>query len=208
MNNISLFLDTSSFIQIGLLNEDQEWAAYELIKNKKGSQVLHSLIYELLIKHNLSIKDIKRLIVANGPGSYTGIRLAEGFAQILELENIEVINFYHYEAPFFAGKNNYGFVANAFKGETFSYTFNATEEETMKLLSSEEFDNFKSSEEIYHIGEEVNGKSFQSLYRLYEDEPSRIFSKVIQREARTEPFYFRPLEKEFKPSILRTTTSE
>jgi len=197
----TLFLDTSAFIQVGLLDENLEWISYQLIKNKKGSQVLHGLIFDLLVDQKLSIKDIKRLIVANGPGSYTGIRLAEGFAQILELEEVEIINFYHFEVPYFLGSSEYSYLASAFKGEYFCYSMKDGQEEK-KLISQEQFSSIEESNQIFHIGEEVGGRTFNSLYPKFENMSVRIFSEVISRKMRYEPFYFRPLEKEFKPSKL------
>ena len=60
MSEVSLFLDTSSFIQVGLLDKECKWISYELIKNRKGSQVIHSLIHSLLLDNGIKIKDLKR----------------------------------------------------------------------------------------------------------------------------------------------------
>ncbi len=203
MSEVSLFLDTSSFIQLGLLDKECNWISYELIKNRKGSQVIHSLIHNLLLDNGIKIKDIKRLIVANGPGSYTGIRLAEGFAQVLENENIEVINFYHFEVPYLLGIDTYQFIASAFKNEFFSFKMSKGEEE-QALISNDEFLKLEDSDSIFHIGDEVSGRVFKSTYPLFESKSTQIFNEVIKNSSRKEPFYFRPLDKEFKASNLRT----
>lgn len=199
MTEYSLFLDTSAFIQVGLLDQSNNWLSYELIKNKKGSQILHGLIFELLKSKSLSIKDIKRLVVANGPGSYTGIRLAEGLAQVLEIEGIEVINFYHFEVPSFLDSQDYRFVASAFKNEFFCYQ-RRNEEVEQFLISKEDFLELKDNSRTFHIGDDVAGRTFNSTYDLFSNQSVAIFSKVIERSTRNKPFYFRPLEKEFKIS--------
>ena len=66
-----LFLDSYLYIQVGLLDDDLTWKHYELIANKRGSQILHSIIYSSLSDHNIKVKDLKGIFLANGPSSYT-----------------------------------------------------------------------------------------------------------------------------------------
>ena len=70
-----LFIDThDTLITVALKNED------ELFIKTKESEYSHSiytmpLIESLFKENNLDVKDLKKIIVVNGPGSFTGIRI-------------------------------------------------------------------------------------------------------------------------------------
>jgi tRNA threonylcarbamoyladenosine biosynthesis protein TsaB len=203
MSKKYLFLDTSAYIQMGLLNEDLEWTHYEVVQNRKGSQLLHKIIYESMKNFDLSFGDIKGVILGNGPGSYTGIRIGEGVAQILALEGIDIISFYHYEVPAFCGITQYKFYEKAFKGEVFEYS-KTLESEDKKLISEEKFKNLDLGDEHnYHLTGELFDQFLNSIYALIKKNPQEIFSKIIKRAEHLPPYYFRPLEKEFKVSGVK-----
>ena len=48
-----------------------------------GSQVLLPLIVKIFTKNNLDFKDIKRVEVETGPGSFTGLKVGASVAQAL-----------------------------------------------------------------------------------------------------------------------------
>lgn len=52
-------------------------------ENVYGSQVLLSLINEILKKNQLDFKDIKGIEVETGPGSFTGLRVGVSVANAL-----------------------------------------------------------------------------------------------------------------------------
>lgn len=192
-----LFLDSSTFIQVGVLNEDLTWKHHEVIRNKKGSHIIHSVIYSALKECGIKTHDLKGIFLANGPGSYTGIRVAEGLSQVLELEGIPVYSFYHFEVPSFCGLKDYEFFAEAFKGEVFSYRFDGEEE--IKLMKEEEFQSLDLLQENqFHLEGPILGKELNSLYDYFQKHSTDIFSKVLERAEHKPPYYFRSAEKEFK----------
>jgi len=200
MSNKYLFLDTSAYIQVGLLNEELNWIHYELIPNRKGSQIIHKIIYESMKKCHLTFKDIKGVLLSNGPGSYTGIRIAEGISQVLSLEGIPIYSFYHYEVPAFCDVAQYHFYERAFKGEIFEYIRKGAEEDR-RLITEEEFESLNfSSENFYHLTGDLLGKELLSIYELFKCKPQKILSRVLERSEHLPPYYFRPLEKEFRMS--------
>lgn len=200
MSDKYLFLDTSTYIQVGLLDEELNWVHYELIPNRKGSQLIHKTIYDTMRNFDLSFKDIKAILLSNGPGSYTGIRIGEGVSQILALEGLPIYSFYHYEVPYFCGIEKYHFYEKAFKGEVFEYSKNQEVEEK-KLITESAFHNLDfSAENIYHLTGDLLDKVLMSIYELFQKEPQKVFSKVIERAQHLPPYYFRPLEKEFRMS--------
>lgn len=196
-----LFLDSTHFVQVGVVTDEYEWRHVEVTENKKGSAVIHKLIFDVLELTGLTLKQIDGLFLVSGPGSYTGIRLGEGIAQILEMENIPVYSFYHYEVPHFCGYESYTFFANAFKNEYFSYQFNlGTESKTM--ISKESFLKADfSRNDFYCITGELEEMYLESTSSLIQKKPKEVFEKVLSRGEHCAPYYYRPLEKEFKPSF-------
>lgn len=78
-----LFIDThDNLITIGLKNNDK------IIIKEKYSEFNHSvntmpLIEEIFRENNLNIKKLTKIIVVNGPGSFTGIRIGLSIAKTM-----------------------------------------------------------------------------------------------------------------------------
>lgn len=86
-----LFIDThDSLITIAIKNNDK------LYVDTKESEYSHSvyvmpMIDNLFLNNNLDIKDLKKIIVVNGPGSFTGIRIGLSIAKTIAYAlNIEI----------------------------------------------------------------------------------------------------------------------
>lgn len=203
MSSSYLFLDSSLDINIGILDSSLTWKYFETIANRKGSSVLHSIIFNVLKEAQMSLSAIESLIVANGPGSYTGIRLSEGIAQILALENIPCYSFYHFEVPHFCGFDHYKFYANAFKGEVFEYAYES-EAPNLAMIKKESFDSMSfDADNLFHINGELHDKYLESTATMIKNNPKSVFSKVLERGKHFEPYYFRSAEKEFKPTQFK-----
>ena len=78
-----LFIDThDSLITIALKNDSKIY-----VKTKE-SEYSHSIyvmpmIEEIFTENNLNIKNLKQIIVVNGPGSFTGIRIGLSIAKTI-----------------------------------------------------------------------------------------------------------------------------
>ena len=78
-----LFIDThDELITIALKNNE------ELFIKTKVSEYAHSvytipMIEEIFKENNLNIKDLQKIIVVNGPGSFTGIRIGLSIAKTM-----------------------------------------------------------------------------------------------------------------------------
>ncbi len=74
---ISLFLDTSSKkLVVGLVKNDEVISLVEKETLNDHSKYLVPIIDEELTRNNLNIKDINKIYVISGPGSFTGTRIA------------------------------------------------------------------------------------------------------------------------------------
>ena len=78
-----LFIDThAELITVALKNKDK------LYVKTKESEYSHSIytmpmIEELFKENNLKVKDLNKIIVVNGPGSFTGIRIGLSIAKTM-----------------------------------------------------------------------------------------------------------------------------
>ncbi len=197
-----LYIDTSFEINIGILNSNFYWSNLTHVKDKKSSALLHALIHENLKVLEVEPHDLEGIFTIAGPGSYTGIRLAEGLAQVFEWQNIPTYSFYHFEVPYLSGIAPEGiFISKAFKGEFFAYQW-AGEKTNMNLYPMGELDSFISQNPgpyYTHFTEDLNlEKKLPTTQQMIVDTPARIFEKVKKQTLRQKPFYYRPLEKEFK----------
>jgi tRNA threonylcarbamoyladenosine biosynthesis protein TsaB len=194
----SLYVDSTSGLVIGLLDSNFKWIEYKDSQEKKPSEVIHIEIYNLIKKHNLNLKEMNYFFSA-GPGSYTGMRLGEGIAQILAWDDKKVFSFHHFDAPRLIGIPAGFWVTNAFKGQVFIYNWNESEGcATKELVDSTEF-KITDSSLGYTLSRDVKDfehlKTTKDLIHLSSQE---IFSKVFKDKMREAPYYFRTLDEEFK----------
>lgn len=79
-----LFLDTSSFfVTVSILDNNKILYLYQdEIKDDMSSKIM-PIISEGFSKLSISIKDIDKIMVVNGPGSFTGVRIGVTIAKVL-----------------------------------------------------------------------------------------------------------------------------
>ena len=81
---LSLFISTyNEYVIIALLKDGKEIVKQEEISNKGHSRILVPLIDKILKDKKLDIKDLNEILVINGPGSFTGVRLGITVAKTL-----------------------------------------------------------------------------------------------------------------------------
>jgi len=90
---ISMFIDTSlSDVSIALIKDGILLS--KINNNIPGEHSIYVTKYvdDILKENNLSPKDVNEIIVVNGPGSFTGIRIGVTIAKIFAyLENIRIV---------------------------------------------------------------------------------------------------------------------
>ncbi len=206
----SLFIDTTGHFTIGLLSSDWKWREYSYSTELRSSaSKIHSSLYHLLKNQGMSIKEVERVFFLNGPGSYTGVRVSEGMAQIFSWLSLQTYSFYHHDVPRFLGHKKGHFLTNAFKREVFSFAWDGEGDE-QGLIEENELDDFLEKNNLRdypHFFIKSNLLSSSSITKdvfytadLIKEHPKEVFKAILKIGLRQGPFYFRSLEKEFKPS--------
>lgn len=79
-----LFLDSSTKLLYVAISEDEKLVDYTIrLSRNDHSKYLIDRIDMLLKRNNLTIDDIKEIIVGHGPGSYTGLRVSVMVSKML-----------------------------------------------------------------------------------------------------------------------------
>ena len=85
---ISLFLDTSSKkLEVILVKDNEVLSKKELESINDHASHLVPFIDEVLKENNITTKDINRIFVVNGPGSFTGTRIGVTVGKTLAYSN-------------------------------------------------------------------------------------------------------------------------
>jgi len=197
----SLYIDTTLGQDIGLLSDNFEWLEYLSEPNVRSSTSLHSNIFNILEKHKVSISELDAVYCAVGPGSYTGMRSAAGFGQIVSWQGVDSYSFYHFEIPAMVGIEKGLWFCSAFKGEFFVYQWFKSEikkslvnEENLMILLEE------TKDLIVIHGEQVNS-SYVNAQSFIRENSKEAFPIIRGLKLGHNPYYFRTLEKEFKATF-------
>lgn len=103
-----LYVDTSSsYLYAGIVEEDKLLCE---VKKEFGTSLSEEALPEivsLFTKTNLNAKDIDKIIVVNGPGSFTGIRIGITIAKVYAWSlNIPITTISSLEAMMLSSKEN------------------------------------------------------------------------------------------------------
>lgn len=196
----SLFLDTSNKVTFGVLGDDLNWLKYYSSEDLKASKVLHSLVNEALEELGIELKNLNEIFYLTGPGSYTGVRVAQGFAEILQWQGHETYSCRHFDIPALLGKESGVFVSRAFKQETFFYEWeNAQSRQGLmpEALAVEDLKSHAQKAIACYTSEPDFYKDCVSTYDLIQQNPQALFGALRERKMKSEVFYYRDLEEEF-----------
>jgi tRNA threonylcarbamoyladenosine biosynthesis protein TsaB len=184
-----LYFDSSDFLVLGVLNDKFDWIEYLEFPDKKSASQIHPLLNDLTNKHGISPLSFDGVFICSGPGSYTGIRLSENFAQLFEWQNIKVYSFFHHEVPYLLGVKNGAWACPAFKGETFVYRWD--EKVNHSNLTATNLVDGDQGQMYRHSG-------LLSTRQMIKEKSQIFFELLKDRNIRLAPYYFRTLDNEFK----------
>ncbi|MDD0852399.1 hypothetical protein HBN50_04785 [Halobacteriovorax sp. GB3] len=201
MSEKYLFLDTSKDLTIGLLCSKGSWLEFKTYSGVKSSQIIHAEIDEILLAADLDISKIDGIISAAGPGSYTGMRVSEGLAQVLSWQGIPVFGFYHFELPQIFGEKEGLWVARAFKGEYFIYSWKENHVEKSLILGDQLSEKLGQALPCYtHFSDDLTDYDLKFTSDLVKNNPDLLLTHVVGKSLRRGPYYYRSIEEEFSPS--------
>lgn len=144
---ISLCMDSAyKQLVLGLYEDDVLLAGISLEAFKKQSETIFVELNKLLEQTKLDYKDIDRIVITKGPGSYTGIRIAMTIAKVLcsqmhkELCTISTMQLYAGLEPsanvILDARSHRAYVAHLEKGKIIGGTQILDLEEVKKFLEA------------------------------------------------------------------------
>lgn len=144
---ISLCMDSAyKQLVLGLYEDDALLAGISLEAFKKQSETIFVELNKLLEQTKLDYKDIDRIVITKGPGSYTGIRIAMTIAKVLcsqmhkDLYTISTMQLYAGLEPsanvILDARSHRAYVAHLEKGKIIGGTQILDLEEVKKFLGA------------------------------------------------------------------------
>lgn len=201
----TLFIDSTYDLTIGLLDDQFKWLDLNHLSGKKASVILQPAIFELCEKHKIKFSEIKNIVTTAGPGFYTGLRLSEGFADVMTFFRIPHYSFYSYEIPKWCGVIEGTWLTKAYRGEYFFYHWNKNQQKVelvaVKDLTPEHFNLsavFIHSDSALDESARVHLKKHILTFDLLKNESELIFKNVFENKLKRESYYFRAPEDEFR----------
>lgn len=200
-----LFIDSTYELSLGVLDDGLNWLAFESRGGgQKASAIIQARSYELLSKFKLNPKELSGIIIVNGPGFYTGLRLAEGFADVFTFFGVKQFSLYSYEIPLWCGFDSGTWFTKAYRGEYYYYHWDKSGSQ-QELLSVKEIEKGLKGQQIFiHSQASLDAVSTALISQpikttdLLQKHSKEIFSQVISNNLKRESFYFRAPEDEFK----------
>jgi tRNA threonylcarbamoyladenosine biosynthesis protein TsaB len=187
---MNLFLDSTSSLKIGLI-EDGQFVFFEDYDDRKSSASIHRYIYQSLLRYKKEVTDLEATITIAGPGSYTGIRVTYGLAQIFAYLGIPHYSLYHFEIPAILGVSSGTWYSYAYKNEIFTYTWDG-DSSSIKLIP---IGDFSDSQQFFNAS---SNSQFQNTLLLLRDNVAKILFYLQRNRVCRKLIYYRQIEDEFK----------
>lgn len=203
----TLYIDTTYDITLGLLDDALRWRDFRRFQSAKASIALQVEAHKLLQDFSVDPKTLSHLVTVAGPGFYTGLRLSEGFADVMKFFGIPFHSFYSFDIPKWCGEASGVWMTKAYRGE---YFFHHWDEQGLRniLIPAKELESYLEplGKVFIHSDTSLDEKSrsllkqTESTIDLLRNTPAPIFQKIFHDNHQTESFYFRAPEDEFKVS--------
>ena len=200
-----LYVDTSSnFLYSGIVENNKILAEIkeEFVQNL--SEVALPKIVELFDKTNLKAKDINKIIVVNGPGSFTGIRIGITIAKVYAWSlNIPITTISSLEAMAISSENEKLHIPmiNARRGYVYGAIYDSSYKEILKPqhIELDKLMKYLNDKEDYEI---ISNDNFDDEIKRERYDPSIL--KIVN--------YFKDKETinphSVNPEYLKLTAAE
>lgn len=200
-----LYVDTSSnFLYSGIVENDKILAEIKEEFGQNLSEVALPKIVELFDKTNLKAKDINKIIVVNGPGSFTGIRIGITIAKVYAWSlNIPITTISSLEAMAISSENEKLHIPmiNARRGYVYGAIYDSLYKEILKPqhIELDKLMKYLNDKEDYEI---ISNDNFDDEIKRERYDPSIL--KIVN--------YFKDKETinphSVNPEYLKLTAAE
>ena len=161
-----LYIDTSSsYLYTGIVSDNELLSEIKEEYGQSLSEVALPRIVSMFEKNNLTAKDIDKIIVVNGPGSFTGIRIGLTIAKVYAWSlDIPITTINSLEAMAISSQKNCIHIPmiNARRGYVFAAIY---DEENKELLKPQHIQLEKLNEYIkeYNNYEIITNDEFENI---------------------------------------------
>ena len=200
-----LYVDTSSnFLYSGIVENNKILAEIKEEFGQNLSEVALPKIVELFDKTNLKAKDINKIIVVNGPGSFTGIRIGITIAKVYAWSlNIPITTISSLEAMAISSENEKLHIPmiNARRGYVYGAIYDSSYKEILKpqQIELDKLMKYLNDKEDYEI---ISNDNFDDEIKRERYDPSIL--KIVN--------YFKDKETinphSVNPEYLKLTAAE
>lgn len=186
-----LFIDTCNSFIISIIKNNEIIYINKDSSNTDTSSKVMPIIDEAFRNTNLNIKDIDKIFVVNGPGSFTGIRVGVTIAKTISYSlNIPLIKLSELELLATTPTSNYNVpVIDARRG----YVYGAIYDKDLNIYFNES-----------HILFEELKTKLPSDYNIVDNYDNIDLIKLIQKHENDNPIN----PHELKPNYLKNTEAE
>ncbi len=176
-----LYIDTSSsYLYTSIVEDDNLLVEVKEEYGQSLSEVTLPRIAEMFKKTNLEAKDIDKIIVVNGPGSFTGIRIGITIAKVFAWTlNIPITTIYSLEAMALSSDNDriHVPIINARRGYVFASIYGKNLEVLLKPQHIT-IENLKIELEKYENYEIISNDEFDEFTSIVPYNPNLL--KIVQ----------------------------
>lgn len=200
-----LFIDSTYDLTLGLLDENFSWAKFVHYPNLKASEILQLEVLKMCEEFGVKVSELSSVIHVSGPGFYTGLRLSEGFVDVMKFSGIKSYSFYTYDLLSLLHINEGHWVTKAYRGEYFVHDISKKENH---LIASRDLADFLVDKSPIYIHSDKaidqlvkdHVSSFVTTQELLEKNP-QVIKALIEQNSQRESYYFRAPEDEFRTSV-------
>jgi N6-L-threonylcarbamoyladenine synthase/tRNA threonylcarbamoyladenosine biosynthesis protein TsaB len=191
-NKIILSLDSSTVrASIAIARGRDILCEVFIVRQKSHSEQMHNAIEEVLIKTNLQLSDVDAVAVTQGPGSFTGLRVAGNIAKtfsyilgvpLLSINTLEALALQFSSAT--VGRVKVCSMINAFKRMVFLAIYEKNEKGDLLECVSPSLHSLEQLEKIITEQVECVGDAFE----YYKDEFSLTLVERLNRSKSSDDY--------------------
>lgn len=172
---ITLYMDTA-FKRLNLLlaRDQKPLAGISVEAFKKQSELIFVELNELLAQAGLTYKDLNRIVITRGPGSYTGVRIAMSIAKVLASQ-LHIPLYTISTMQLFTGKKSGKVLLDARAKRAFYAEIEEGKIRRLEILPLEEIESLLSDDDLLFgdaglVDREAQPSDFLENFLLLEEE--------------------------------------